>query len=96
MKINPHRDRIIVTLLEADTVSVGGIVIPDAAKEKPNRGRVQSVGAGRLTEAGTVIPMDIKQNDIVLFGQLAGQKVKVDGEEYLILKEEDVIAIIEE
>jgi len=96
MKINPHRDRIIVTLLEADTVSVGGIVIPDAAKEKPNRGRVQSVGAGRLTEAGTVIPMDIKKNDIVLFGQTAGQKVKVDGEEYLILKEDDVIAIIEE
>jgi len=96
MKINPHRDRIIVTLLEADTVSVGGIVIPDAAKEKPNRGRVQSVGAGRLTEDGIVIPMDIKQNDIVLFGQNAGQKVKVDGEEYLILKEDDVIAIIEE
>lgn len=96
MKINPHRDRIIVTLLEADTVSVGGILIPDAAKEKPNRGRVQSVGAGRLTEDGTVIPMDIKQNDIVLFGQHAGQKVKVDGEEYLILKEDDVIAIIEE
>ena len=96
MKINPHRDRIIVTLLEADTVSVGGIVIPDAAKEKPNRGRVQSVGAGRLTEDGTVIPMDIKKNDIVLFGQAAGQKVKVDGEEYLILKEDDVIAIIEE
>ena len=96
MKINPHRDRIIVTLLEADTVSVGGIVIPDAAKEKPNRGRVQAVGAGRLTEDGTVIPMDIKQNDIVLFGQNAGQKVKVDGEEYLILKEDDVIAIMEE
>lgn len=96
MKIQPHRDRIIVTLVESDTVSVGGIVIPDAAKEKPNRGRVLSVGAGRLTESGTVIPMDIKQNDTVLFGQHAGQPVKVDGKEYLILKEDDVIAVIEE
>ena len=96
MKINPHRDRIIVEVLDSDTVSAGGIVIPDAAKEKPNRGRVLSVGTGRLTEAGTVIPMEIKPDDKVLFGQYAGQQIKVDGKEYLILKEDDVIAIIEE
>ena len=96
MKIYPHRDRIIVKVLEADTVSAGGIVIPDAAKEKPSRGKVLSVGTGRLTETGTVVPMEVKQEDTVLFGQYAGQKIKVDGQEYLILKEDDVIAIIEE
>lgn len=96
MKIYPHRDRIIVEVLDSDTVSTGGILIPDAAKEKPNRGLVLSVGTGRLTETGTVIPMDIKQNDKVLFGQQAGQQIKVDGKEYLILKEDDVIAVIEE
>ena len=96
MKINPHRDRIIVRVVDADTVSSGGIVIPDAAKEKPSRGKVLSVGSGRLTDAGTVIPMEVKQEDTVLFGQYAGQKIKVDGQELLILKEDDVIAIIEE
>ena len=96
MKIYPHRDRIIVQVVDADTVSAGGIVIPDAAKEKPNRGKVLSVGTGRLTDTGTVIPMEVKQEDTVLFGQFAGQKIKVDGQEYLILKEDDVIAIIEE
>lgn len=96
MKINPHQDRIVVKQLETDTVSAGGIVIPDAAKEKPNRGRVLSVGTGRRTESGTVIPMTIKQDDVVLYGQYAGQQVKLNGEEFLILKEDDVIAIIEE
>ena len=87
---------IIVRVVDADTVSSGGIVIPDAAKEKPSRGRVLSVGSGRLTETGTVVPMEVKQDDTVLFGQYSGQKVKVDGQELLILKEDDVIAIIEE
>ena len=96
MKIYPHRDRIIVRVVDADTVSSGGIVIPDAAKEKPSRGRVLSVGSGRLTETGTVVPMEVKQDDTFLFGQYSGQKVKVDGQELLILKEDDVIAIIEE
>ena len=96
MKIYPHRDRIIVRVVDADTVSSGGIVIPDAAKEKPSRGRVLSVGSGRLTETGTVVRMEVKQDDTVLFGQYSGQKVKVDGQELLILKEDDVIAIIEE
>lgn len=96
MKLNPHRDRIVVKVLDSETVSAGGIVIPDAAKEKPSRGRVLSVGSGRLTQTGTVIPMEVKQNDMILFGQFAGQQVKVDGQEYLILKEDDVIATIEE
>ena len=95
MKIYPHRDRIIVKVLEADTVSAGGIVIPDAAKEKPSRGKVLSVGTGRLTETGTVVPMEVKQEDTVLFGQYAGQKIKVNGEEVTILREEDVLAVIE-
>jgi chaperonin GroES len=96
MKIRPHRDRIVVKVLEADTVSAGGIVIPDAATEKPNKGKVIAVGTGRLTESGTVVPMEVKQNDIVLFGKHAGQNVKVNGEEFLILVEDDVMAVIEE
>lgn len=96
MKIRPHRDRIVVKVLDADTVSAGGIVIPDAAAEKPNKGRVVAVGTGRLTEAGTVVPMEVKQQDIVLFGKHAGQNVKVNGEEFLILVEDDVMAVIEE
>jgi len=96
MKIRPHRDRIVVKVLDADTVSAGGIVIPDAAAEKPNKGRVVAVGSGRLTEAGTVVPMEVKQQDIVLFGKHAGQNVKVNGEEFLILIEDDVMAVIEE
>ena len=96
MKIRPHRDRIVVKVLEADTVSAGGIVIPDAATEKPNKGKVIAVGTGRLTEAGTTVPMDVKLDDIVLFSKHAGQNVKVNGEEFLILVEDDVMAVIEE
>lgn len=96
MKIRPHRDRMVVKVLDADTVSAGGIVIPDAAAEKPNKGKVIAVGTGRLTEAGTVVPMEVKTDDIVLFGKHAGQNVKVNGEEFLILVEDDVMAVIEE
>ena len=96
MKIRPHRDRIVVKVLDADTVSAGGIVIPDAAAEKPNKGKVIAVGTGRLTEAGTTVPMDVKLDDIVLYGKHAGQNVKVNGEEFLILIEDDVMAVIEE
>ena len=96
MKIRPHRDRLVVKILDADTVSAGGILIPDAAAEKPNQGKVIAVGTGRLTEAGATVPMDVKQNDIVLFGKHAGQNVKINGEEFLILVEDDVMAVIEE
>ena len=96
MKIRPHRDRLVVKILDADTVSAGGILIPDAAAEKPNQGKVIAVGTGRLTEAGATVPMDVKQNDIVLFGKHAGQNVKINGDEFLILVEDDVMAVIEE
>lgn len=96
MKFSPVRDRMVVKLLEAQTTTAGGIVIPDAATEKPNRAKVIAVGAGHLTKEGLVIPLEVKVGDTVLFGQYAGQNVKIDGEEYLILKEEDVMAVIEE
>lgn len=96
MKIRPHRGRIVVKVLEADTVSAGGIVIPDAATEKPNKGRIIAVGTGRLTETGTVIAPEVKESEIVLFSKHAGQHVKVNGEEFLILVEDDIMAIVEE
>ena len=96
MKIRPHRGRIVVKVLEADTVSAGGIVIPDAATEKPNKGKVISVGTGRLTQAGVEIAPEVKADEIVLFSKHAGQQVKVNGEEFLILTEDDIMAIVEE
>jgi len=96
MKIRPHRGRIVVKVLEADTVSAGGIVIPDAATEKPNKGKVISVGTGRLTQTGVEIPPEVKSNEIVLFSKHAGQQVKINGEEFLILTEDDIMAIVEE
>ena len=95
MNLKPVRDRIIVRLTEAETVSKGGIVIPDAATEKPSRGEVLAVGSGRLTTDGQVIAMEVKAGDQVLFGKYAGQTVKVNNQEYHILKEEDVFAVIE-
>jgi len=96
MKIRPHRGRIVVKVLEADTVSKGGIVIPDAATEKPNKGKVISVGTGRLTETGVEIAPEVKPDETVLFSKHAGQQVKVNGEEFLILVEDDIMAIVEE
>jgi len=96
MKIQPHRGRILVKVLEADTVSAGGIVIPDAATEKPNKGKVFAVGTGRLTQAGIEIPPEVKSDNIVLFSKHAGQQVRVNGEEFLILTEDDILAIVEE
>lgn len=95
MNLKPVRDRIIVRLTEAETVSKGGIVIPDAATEKPSQGEVLAVGSGRLTAEGQVIAMEVRAGDRVLFGKYAGQTVKVNDTEYHILKEEDVFAVIE-
>lgn len=95
MKFKPVRDRIIVRLTEAETTTAGGIVIPDAAAEKPSQGEVLAAGTGRVTAEGQVIAMEVKTGDRVLFGKYAGQTVKVDGAEYHILKEEDVFAVIE-
>ena len=95
MNLKPVRDRIVVRLSEADTVSKGGIIIPDAATEKPNQGQVLAVGSGRVTPGGQIIAMEIKAGDQVLFGKHSGQTVKIDNVEYHILKEEDVMAVIE-
>jgi chaperonin GroES len=95
MKLNPLHDRVVIQLLDAETRTASGIVIPDAAQEKPTRGRVLAVGAGRSLENGTVIAMHVKVGDEVLFGKYAGQTVKVDGEELVVLKEEDIFAVVE-
>jgi chaperonin GroES len=95
MNFKPIRDRIIIRLLEAEAVTKSGIIIPDAAVEKPSQGEVLAAGPGRVTEDGTLIPTEVKAGDRVLFGKYAGTPIKVDGEEYHILKEEDVLAIVE-
>ena len=95
MNFKPIRDRIIIRLLEAEAVTKSGIIIPDAAAEKPSQGEVLAAGPGRITEDGTLIPTEVKAGDRVLFGKYAGTPIKVDGEEYHILKEEDVLAIVE-
>ncbi len=95
MKIRPLHDRIVVKREEEKEVKKGGIIIPDTAKEKPQEGKVIAVGNGRLTEDGKKIPLDVKARDKILFGKYSGSEVKIDDEEYLIMKEEDVLAIIE-
>ena len=96
MKLNPLHDRVVVRRIEADTQTSGGIIIPDNAAEKPDQGTVLAVGAGRRTEAGTIVPMSLNVDDTVLFGKYAGQTVTIQGEEVLILKEEEIYAIIEQ
>jgi chaperonin GroES len=95
MNLKPTRDRNVIRLREAETYTKSGIFIPDAAVEKPNQGEVLATGGGRITEDGTVIPMEVKTGDRILFGKHAGTPIKVDGEEYHILKEDDVMAIVE-
>lgn len=95
MKIRPLHDRIIVKRMEEEEKTKGGIIIPDTAKEKPFEGKVIAVGDGKVKEDGTKIPMEVKQGDKILFSKYAGSDVKIDGEDYLIMKEEDVLAIIE-
>lgn len=95
MKVRPLHDRIIVRRLEEEEKTKGGIIIPDTAKEKPIEGKVIAVGDGRVKENGTKIPLEIKIGDRVLFGKYAGTEVKIDGEDHLMMKEDDVLAIIE-
>ena len=92
-RIRPLHDRIIVKGIEGEEKSAAGIIIPDTAKEKPQEGKVIAVGEGRR-EDGKVIPMDIKQGDLVLYGKYAGTEVKIDGEDHLILREDDVLGIV--
>ena len=95
MKIRPLHDRILVKRLEEQEVKKGGIIIPDTAKEKPQEAKVIAVGNGKVTEDGKKIPLDVKAGDRILFGKYSGSEVKVEDEEYLILREEDVLGIIE-
>jgi len=95
MKIRPLHDRILVKRLEGEAKTKGGIIIPDTAKEKPQEGRVIAVGTGKVMDDGKKIPLDVKADDRILFGKYSGSEVTVDDEEYLIMKEEDVLAIIE-
>src|SRR4029450_2422506 len=95
MKVRPLHDRILVKRIEEGEVRKGGIIIPDTAKEKPQEGKVVAVGNGRVTEEGKKIALDVKAGDKILFGKYSGSEVKIDDEDYLILKEEDVLAIIE-
>lgn len=95
MHIRPLYDRIIVKRLDQERQTASGIVIPDTAAEKPEQGEVIAVGSGRLLDNGTVLPLQVKTGDTVLFGKYAGQTVKVRDEEFLVLKEEDVLGIIE-
>jgi len=94
MKVRPLHDRIIVKRLEEEEKTKGGIIIPDSAKEKPIEGKVIAVGDGKIKEDGTKISMEIKKGDRVLFAKYGGTEIKIDGEEYLMMKEDDVFAII--
>ena len=95
MKVRPLHDRVIVKRKEEERLSPGGIVIPDTAKEKPIRGEVIAVGNGKILEDGRVRPLDIQVGDEVLFGKYSGTEVKVEGEELLVMREEDIMAVIE-
>ncbi len=96
MKFTPLQDRIIIKRLEEEAKTKGGIIIPDAAKEKPQEGRVVAVGAGRMTEKGQRVAPEVKVGDKILFGKYSGTDIKIDGEDHLILKEEDILAVIED
>src|SRR5438093_5840490 len=94
-KIRPLHDRVLVKREEEGEEKIGGIIIPDTAKEKPQRATVEAVGAGKVDENGKRIALDVKKGDRILFGKYSGNEVKIDGEDYLILREEDILAILE-
>ncbi|WP_298273126.1 co-chaperone GroES [Geobacter sp.] len=95
MNLRPLQDRIIVKRIEEETKTAGGILIPDTAKEKPQRGEIVAVGNGKKTEDGKVIPVDLKAGDKVLFGKYAGTEIKIEGQEFLIMREDDILGVIE-
>lgn len=95
MKMRPLHDRVIIRRMEEETLSAGGIVIPDSATEKPIRGEVVAVGKGKLLDNGEIRPLDLKAGDKVLFGKYSGTEVKLDGEEVLVMREDDVMAVLE-
>ena len=95
MKFRPLRERVVVQRTESEQKSAGGIIIPDTAKEKPMEGKVIAAGAGARDETGKVQPLDVKAGDLVLFGKWSGTEVKIDGQEYLIMKESDIMGVIQ-
>ena len=94
MKVRPLHDRIIVQRIEEGEQKIGGIIIPDSAKEKPQQGKVFAVGAGKVKDDGSRQPLDVKDGDTILFGKYSGQEIKIDGEDYLIMREEEVLAVL--
>jgi chaperonin GroES len=95
MKIRPLYDRVVVKRVEEETKTAGGLIIPDSAKEKPQEGEVVSVGQGKRNEAGTLIPLDLKAGDRILFGKYSGSDIKIDGTEYMIMREDEVLGVLE-
>lgn len=95
MNIRPLHDRVIVKRNDAETKTVSGIIIPDSAKEKPQEGEIVAAGSGIRKEDGTVLPLDVKKGDKILFGKYAGTEIKIDGEEYIMMKEDDILGVIE-
>ena len=95
MKVRPLHDRIIVQRLDEGEQRVGGIIIPDTAKEKPQQGKVVAAGKGKAKDDGKVLPLDVKAGDTILFGKYSGQEIKMDGEELLIMREDEVLAVLE-
>jgi chaperonin GroES len=95
MKFRPLHDRVVLQRIEPDTKSAGGIIIPDTAQEKPSQGEIVAVGPGGRDEAGKLIPIDLKTGDRVLFGKWSGNEVKIDGADYLIMKESDIMGVLE-
>ncbi len=94
MNLKPLADRVVVKVLEAEEKTASGIVLPDKAKEKPQEGKVMAVGSGKVLENGTKLDMEVKEGDKVIFSRYAGTDVKVDGEEYLILRQDDILALV--
>ena len=96
IKVRPLHDRIIVQRLEEeDEQQVGGIIIPDTAKEKPQQGKVIAIGKGKVKEDGGILPMDVKDGDTILFGKYSGQEIKLDGDDYLIMREDEVLGVVQ-
>ena len=96
MNVRPLHDRIIVQRLEEGEQRIGGIIIPDSAKEKPQQGKVIAAGSGKVKDDGKRVALDVKSGDLILFGKYSGQEIKLDGEEYLIMREDEVLAVIDE
>jgi chaperonin GroES len=96
MKVRPLHDRIIIERIDEGEQKIGGIIIPDTAKEKPQQGKVIAAGNGKAKDDGKRVPLDVKAGDVILFGKYSGQEIKLDGEEYLIMREDEVLAVLED